>query len=74
MLPLQNSARRKEAVYMEIYEIIKDEIMRLFTSEGSGADNIKKLVEEVIEKKIDPYSAAALLLDKLNLKEAENHG
>jgi len=66
--------RRKESVYMEIYEIIKDEIMKFLTNEGSRTGSIRDLVEDVMEKKTDPYSAAAKLLARLNIKEEENHG
>jgi LAO/AO transport system kinase len=57
------ASRKREAVYSEVYEILRDRISGLFSKAGSHKDDLGNVVNEVLERKLDPYTGAAKLLD-----------
>jgi len=62
----KKAERRREAAYAELYEIMKDRVATIFSRTGSKAKLMELVVNRIIEKKLDPYSAAEQLLSTLN--------
>ncbi|MCK5592671.1 methylmalonyl Co-A mutase-associated GTPase MeaB, partial [Candidatus Bathyarchaeota archaeon] len=64
-LKTENSDKqRRQRAETELVEAIKQKITETITSELKRDSELEKLVQRVLTKKIDPYSAADILLEK----------
>jgi LAO/AO transport system kinase len=63
--------RRRERFGAEIREIV-GERLKAALEEAAGADVLSKLTDEVLDRKIDPYTAAGRLLEKFGLPTADH--
>ena len=61
--------RRRERFGHEIREIV-GERLKAHLEEVAGPDVLEKLTDEVLERKLDPYSAAKKVLERFGLEEA----
>jgi LAO/AO transport system kinase len=62
--------RRRERFGAEIREIV-GERLKAALEEAAGADVLSALTDEVLDRKIDPYTAAGRLLEKFGLPNAD---
>jgi LAO/AO transport system kinase len=63
--------RRRERFGAEIREIV-GERLKAALEEAAGADVLSALTDEVLDRKIDPYTAAGRLLEKFGLPSADH--
>jgi LAO/AO transport system kinase len=63
--------RRRERFGAEIREIV-GERLKAALEEAAGADVLSALTDEVLDRKIDPYTAAGRLLEKFGLPNADH--
>lgn len=56
--------RKKSRLKAEILDVFRDTVMKSVNSLGGDANIIEELVQKVMEKQMDPYSAAERLMDE----------
>ncbi len=58
--------RKREAVYSELFEILKEKISGIFSKTGCQSEVMELMVGQVLERMVDPYTAAEMLMEKVN--------
>jgi len=65
--------KKTKRLRTEIMNIFRDMVMRTVYSLGGGTNIIDELAEKVMERQLDPYSAADILLDEFTKNRKDNY-
>ncbi|NTV88938.1 MAG: methylmalonyl Co-A mutase-associated GTPase MeaB [Clostridiales bacterium] len=68
------AARKRDAAYSEVFKILRDRVSGIFSKNGPEAEFADQMVLEVIERRLDPYSATNRLLDRMKLNRKAHAG